>query len=217
MTKLWTLAAIALAWLPLRVDAAPITFGFGGTVTSVTLNGDPIVLDQLAALGVVPGAPIVGTYVFESTTPESGGGVPANYNDAIIFAEVDVGSYHLEGPSVAFPNSIGASPDVYDLTVGLSDSPDLLTANVFLGVVLFATAESGPLFATSDLPLSPPDLMGVDQRIVRLLAGDPIAGRTEISFDLTTLFLVPEPSALWLAVVGIGLVVLLRRQHPRPA
>ena len=104
VTVLWLLAA--LGGYAQRSVAEPVTFAFEGEVTSFLTQR---VEDDMALLGVQVGTPFRGSYVFESTTPESTVS-PGMYFDALLGFEIEVGGWRASMDPAPTANSIDMIP-----------------------------------------------------------------------------------------------------------
>ena len=195
---LWVMFLGSLSITP--ASAAPVTFNFAGTVTSVG-----------SSLGASPfgSGPILlsGSYTFTPPTPNTGTGSPiATYNNTISNLTFQLGTYS-NTPGTITPNSI-------------------IVANNFLGgdAYLVASRFSGPAvngrnplafeidllgnsnaFANNSLPTTPPSLSSFTTQTFRILFTG--GGHTLVLGTLTSLTAVPLPTAILL--FGAGLVALV--------
>jgi len=179
--------------------AGPVIWAFEGEVTGI--------YDPQNCLGgaVEVGSPLSGYYTFESTTPASPLG-SGYYPDAITAITGSVGDLPFFGPTGP-PNSIyvidgGGFPPSYDnysmvTGVGLQNRDLVFSINL--------RDPTGTFFSSLTLPLVPPSLDAIDLSAsgIRLLAKSEDLG---IAAQITTLVVVPEPTALALLVAGVALV-----------
>ena len=172
-------------------SATSIRFAFSGTVTAATP-------EVFAALGVVPGATIDGYYDFDPNTPRDAYSHDAWYNDPFTDVFLRVGSYTARGPIGACCDVISGRESVYQVIVGLADTPNLVRFGTLQ--ILFSAGDV-PFFADDSLPTQPPDLSLVDPGgIMRILFQGGTGGTTHpgpptrawIHFTLDELQLVVE-------------------------
>jgi hypothetical protein len=183
-------AASLLASLP--AAAVPIEFGFTGFVT--------VVVDMPFGYGT----PISGSYVFESTTPS-----PASdgiYEGAVLSVSFTVGT-----TPVTIAGAIESSIDVNTLTIVpysvqvqcTTCAPEEISS---FGLSLW---RAGSPTGGGALPLTPPAL--------DLFSGQ-LSARTRdgvLFGELTSMFLVPEPSTGTLVAIGFAAAALYRRYDSR--
>ena len=200
--------------------ATPVTWSFEGVL--FVIEGHQPELDQLAALGVVDGAPFDGTLTFESTTTDSD---PPNglYDEAISEVNVRVGSWALSrdetrrteirvSPALFFPPIIDVGPRI-SFSASLNDDPDVSDAHYQFYIVFDIEATLGAL------PLDPAQLgaYSLASSVLREnhCFNPGFCPGTEFDFQVQTLALVaPEPGALPLVGAGalaLGVARLLRR------
>ena len=189
--KYLVVTAALLVTAPLGVSptsAASIRFAFSGTVTAATP-------EIFAAFGVVPGATIDGYYDFDPNTPRDAYSHDASYNDPFTDVFLRVGSYTARGPIGACCDVISGRESVYQVIVGLADTPNLVRFGTLQ--ILFSAGDV-PFFADDSLPTQPPDLSLVDPGgfgFVRFFGGttqpEPPT-RAQIDFTLDELQLVVE-------------------------
>src|SRR5262245_21176688 len=108
-----TLLALAAAFAacalgaPIAAGAAPVPWTFDATVRNFFSDPSPGPRAQLAALGIVEGAPVSGAITFDTATrdvtPDPSVG---SFLGAILAATVDVGSLHLSLAHGLSPNSV---------------------------------------------------------------------------------------------------------------
>jgi hypothetical protein len=175
--------------------AAPIEFGFTAVVFS-NVGGIPA------------GTPIVGSYVFESTTP---GQLPfpgqrLDYPGAISSLSFALGAAMFSasvGTNVIVVDN-GTLGDGYEVTVSVNSGS--LGSGLF--DLLLVDAHQAMLSSTT-LPLVPPLLSDAELRavVIRVDGGD------QINADLTSLFVIAEPSSLRLVALGMLVASAMRRRR----
>jgi len=199
-------------WFPaVECVAAPITFDFTGTVTSIIVypNYSPPPPD------VFVGAAVLGSYTFESTVTDGS-------------AATNTGMYVSSGSPYGFAVQVGSLSviDDYVRIFVLSDSyafPQYNASSEYkmpgynAGIaLLFPT---GPVFPTDSLPTAPPDLNSFANRGGNItyypLAGMGTMQGYRVSFRLDSLTTpIPEPMSLTLValgIIGIGALRFCRR------
>jgi hypothetical protein len=212
----------ALAILPIASHAAPITFNFSGTVTSID---DPL----NAFAGVVAGTTFSGSYTFESTTPDAAPGDPTDgrYAGAITAFSLTIGGHSLFGPGDDLsPNQIrvrdntGATGNIDSYNV----LADLQNYGGYSDIDVLRLGGQGPntVFGSDALPLTPDFFASLAVTFFRLVLYEG-SGPTKVQAGLidgtltsmTTTTSVPEPSTLgMLGLAMIGLA-LMRRRYAR--
>jgi hypothetical protein len=193
-----------------EVQAVPVIFAFGGTVTQTSFDPDDP-FNNTIQFGTLIG----GIYVFESTTANA---IPPP-------ADASLGSYSVSGPpygmtvniggnifntnellNIGVANNIGPGVDQYTVLAqqgtpgGLSD---------FLTLELFLQDDQGTAFSSTALPLTPPDLSQFEVHQFRLDALQTIGGTVfqyEIQGSVNSLARIPEPGTV--PLLGAGLVGL---------
>lgn len=184
------------------VAGEPVTFEFAGEITYVRDH------DDVLGGAVSVGSPFSGLYTFESTTEPTrpGGGF---YTDAIVAVSGEVAGLPFNGPVQGISNSISVANDV------ISEGYDAYSVRVgvdLLGETLACSFgmrdDTGAVFTTNALPLTPPDLEFFDSVPFSLGAPSELLG---LSGELT--YLVPEPGTL--VFLGLGGVLLAIRRHTR--
>ncbi|HKY06936.1 MAG TPA: PEP-CTERM sorting domain-containing protein, partial [Candidatus Binatia bacterium] len=185
---------IAVHYAP--AGASPITFSFSGTLVFV----DPSLSGTFS-----PGQTISGTYTFESTTPDSDPGNPnfGGYPGANTNLSFVAGSYtgSFGGPAFNATNvglSFPGPFDVYQVNIPLA-GPNVGSATPFQFALDIRDLDQTAL-ASDALPLTPPDLALFETRAITLIFDD----NSFVVASLDSLQQVPEPSALFLLVVGIA-------------
>lgn len=198
-------ATVLLA--PVAAKAAPVTFSFTGTVTAV---------DAALAGEFSLGESVVGSYTFESTTPDSDPGDPTLgiYDNAITAFSATFGGDYTVTQGLDNDISVANGPpgnDVYQVFLTNPTAPTV--AGLSLGALFLGIGDfESNVFNSDALPLTPPDLAEFDFDISGAIFLDsPI--NQGMNFQLTSLTLVPEPSTL--AFVALGLMgVCCHRRKP---
>jgi hypothetical protein len=205
----WLLAIVGLLTFlgTPEVRAAPVQFTFTGSVTDIPVNDTSLV--------VSPGDSIIGSYTFESTTPDGA-------------ASATEGSYTApSGAPYGLSVTIGGNPfstqdflnigianfgllgDVYTV---LGCSPDVGCTDLELEIALRDI--DGTAFSSDALPLTPPLLSLFEIRTFHVFA---LLGGNELQIEGTIDALtcptcvptpIPEPGTLGLMVAGLVLVGL---------
>ena len=134
--------------------ATPIQFCFNGRVTDVF--GSPSRLEAVAALGVVVDADVVGTYTFESETPDRFPNDPTvgAYGDAVLALELEIGLFRVTLNPQRSLNQISVDPFRYHVVAGVEPDPTFPSDPfVEIGLNNYPIA----IFPDDSLPLEPPD------------------------------------------------------------
>jgi hypothetical protein len=156
--------ALGLASAPGTAAAAEVEFGWTGTIVAV----DPGLAVSLPALaGIEVGASVVGSYMFESTTPDAEPSpTEGQYPGAIVSWRMQLGIYSVDRDPAGPLNGIDVVRDLYfslyQALASVAATPPFpgfaaLDAEVFL----LSIRPTG--LTTDDLPLSPPSLELWDQ------------------------------------------------------
>ena len=205
MPKLLTALLSGALLVPWLAHADVITFNFTGTVTQVPV-------DDLAT-GIQPGDALAGTFTFDPATPDL---IPSPLS----------GSYLSTGPAFGMTLSIdGLTFSQFgSLDIGILDSfvdqYTVTASSALLSLELFLQDNSGTIFNSDTLPLSPPQLSAFAERDFHLDQTDALGSETQVDGRITTLTSsavssVPEPSSLLLLLTaGVSLAVYrLVRPH----
>ena len=196
--------ALALL-LSTSANAAPITFAFTG---KVIVESHPTIEMFM---------PMIGTYTFESTTPNTGSApFEGIYQGAILSVSASV-------PDAAFSILLTTSPggssviSVLDKTLGAftdSYSGQAATAagDHFLFVMMESPFSDESLISGVGLPVVPPSRSVVSSETWQL-SGPTIGGGFE--FEIDSLTLVPEPASGLLLGVGVTALLACRRAGRR--
>jgi hypothetical protein len=220
--------AIALLALPTQASAALVRWHFTGRVVQITGDvggSNPAKIASLGALGVVPNAPVSGSFAFESTTPDS---QPADtavgeYLGAISDLVLRAGNYTTRngaiGPMsnaivVATPAAVPLSPAIYTNSTG-SDSPQVAANDVLF--VLDLAGGALPI-VTDALPTTPPN-PALAEQVTFVLVSD---NEYVIAFELDSLSATAPtpvttlpPASAALLVLALGAALGLARQTGR--
>jgi hypothetical protein len=187
---------LAAPWLA----HANITFDFAGEVLQVPI-------DDLAT-GIQPGDAITGTFTFDPASPDL---IPASSS----------GSYLSTGPAFGMTVSIdGLSfSESGSLDIGILksfvDQYTVTASSPMLSLELFFQDNSGTVFNSDALPLSPPLLSAFAERDFHLDQTDALGNETQVDGRITALTgsvvsTVPEPSFLMLLFMTAVLFALYR-------
>jgi hypothetical protein len=192
------LGALSAPWL---ARAGPITFNFTGTVSQVPIDD--------FATGIQFGDSITGSFTFDSAAV-----------DAI--AASTAGSYTSTGPAFGITAAIGPSALLFlapgSMNIGILNTfVDQYTghaSSATLVLDLFFQDNSGAVFSSDGLPLSPPPLAAFAQREFHLDQTDGAGAETQVDGAITSLTCgsgcaattVPEPSTAWFLLAGTTLL-----------
>jgi hypothetical protein len=183
--------ALGLVLSAPAVRAELAEFELSGVVSTVGSNGDPSFLERLAELGVVPGAPLEATLVYDTETPPTAS--PGSYDRAVRFARVRIEDYELRGPLFVGPFANARVTIAMNgglifrvSSTQMEDAPDVLMPEADNGSQIFEFAISGePFFESLDLPSELPDLSaGAHTSLGRFFGFDPLAHRFGIGFEI---------------------------------
>ncbi len=183
--------ALGLVLSAPAVRAELAEFELSGTVSTVGSNGDPSFLERLAELGVVPGASLEATLVYDTETPPTA--TPGSYDRAVRFARVRIEDYELRGPLFVGPFAnarvtiaMNGGPIFRVSSTQMEDAPDVLMPEVDNGSQIFEFSISGePFFESLDLPSELPDpSAGAHTSLGRFFGFDPLAHRFGIGFEI---------------------------------
>jgi hypothetical protein len=203
----WLLAIVGLLAMfgTPEVRAAPVQFTFTGSVTDIPVNE--------TSLAVSPGDLIIGSYTFESTTPDGA-------------ASATEGSYTAPpgppyGLSVTVGGNLFSTNDFLNVGVAnfgplgdfytvLACSPDVSCADLEMEIALQDL--DGTAFSSDALPLTPPALGLFEIRNFHVFA---LLGGSELQIEGTIETLtcpacvptvIPEPSTVVLLASGLVLL-----------
>jgi hypothetical protein len=186
--------------------AVPITFSFTGIVTNV---------DSPLAVEFSLGESVVGSYTFESTTADIDPGDPTtgHYDNAITaFTATFGGDYTV---TQGLDNDIFVADglpgnDVYSLFLTNPTAPTV--AGLSLGALSIGLIDTdSSVFSSDALPLTPPNLSDFEiDSSGTIYLGSP---NQTMDFQLTSLTLVPEPTTLALATLGLVGIGYRRRKR----
>lgn len=198
--RLFSSAVAILLVFSLVGTAAPVTFGFTGVVTAV---------DAGLAAEFSLGEPVIGNYSFDSATPDAAPGDSSfgNYNNTITSFTATFGGDYIVTQGVDNDILVSDGPlppnnwnDVYDAI--LTNPTASTVGGLTLKILILGLTDTGKAVFNSDsLPLTPPDLSEFESNDSLMLFGSPNQGMT---FRLTSFTLVPEPSSLTFAGLGLS-------------
>lgn len=202
-------------------QGAPIRFGFTGHVTDVLYRG--VRGGGSAAIsnaGIEVGTLVSGSYLFESSTPDSNPDPRIGQYSALISGELSVGSHHSTfspGPhsAIGVTTSLGnTSPHSRYYFLGADINTPLAgfdSGNVSIDVA----NPTSTSFLSADLLVEPPDLadfppLATSPQLLLAFYGSSTTG---ILVDFDDFFLVnPEPSSGGLLALGLLLLAGARRR-----
>jgi hypothetical protein len=192
---------------PEIAQAVGVKFAFTGVVAEV---------DAALAAEFSPGESLVGSYTFESTTPDSSPGDPVvgRYANAIIqFTATFDGDYTVTLGSDNEISIANGPPgnDVYQVFLTNPTAPPV--GGLSLGALFFGLADrSSTGLGSKSLPLTPPSLPAFElDSSGAIYLSRP---NQSVRFRLTSLTLVPEPSCCALAFLGLLGIGLDRKRYP---
>jgi len=205
-----------------RASAAEITFQWYGTVSFV----DPSYSGVLSPLGIVVGAPMRGSYTFESTTADTAPGDPdlGEYTGAIVAWEMSLGHLDFSLDAGGSVNEISVVLDTsehfYNPAASVNESPATagLPPNLTGDVLLLDVSKT--VITDDSLPLSPPQLPDFTAALVGIFDED--TALVVIDADMTLLWdanAVPglsTPALLMLAALLVAAGVGLQRTVLQP-
>jgi hypothetical protein len=181
--------------------SSPITFQFTGTISQVPV--DEVFGD------ITQGQPIAGDFTFESVSPDLVPGDPS------------VGSYQAPaGPPYAFNVNFAGHVLLADDSLGIAvfnasvDQYSVMATNALLSEILeiFLQDNTGTVFASDSLPLSPPPLSAFASSPVAFSLDATLgAGEVQVNGIIDSLACascsataVPEPSSTALLAGALG-------------
>ena len=182
-----------------------VIFAVEGEITSVEDD------DKLLGGAVTVGSPFAGTYTFDPLTPDSDPHPRRGlYWDAIIDISGNVAGVPFSGPIGAL-NAIDVQDDFTSSTLDeYYVRADITMGELGLDMLVGLLDGTGNMFASDELPVSPPEIASLDTR--RLMIFDssetiPVS----LAGDVASLTVVPEPMTLTMIVLGTLLVARPRR------
>jgi len=207
--------AAAAAFRPVTLSAALVTFAFEAVHD----------IDERPFRNLVPGQVVRGTYTFDSATPPTTFGTTVFYTGTIKSASVElvgIGTATSTGTAdiiVGHPTTfVGSNPrtaDFYNLDgIPMSGfSVGGIESSTIIGLFLTLEDDTKTAFSSTALPLVAPDISQfADEHSILLNFQISGGGQNASPFRLTSLITVPEPSAIWLLIPG--LLILLKRGKP---
>ena len=214
---LGALCASVFSFITTSSHATSITFGFAGTVSSI--SGVTNALGGSVDVGTV----FSGQYNFESTTAGTSSSIGTNYFSAVTSATVTIGGNKFDrsgvnstitvadGAMVASSSGI-VQADIYKVVIPLF-------SQFAFSITLFDSTNTA--FNDMTLPLVPPDIAKFDPQN-NMLLGMPHQfeiheqlplGTIGIAGIITSIYSVPVPAAVWLFGSGLlGLVCVAKRK-----
>jgi hypothetical protein len=198
------LTASMLLWASITVSpatAASITFIFTGTVDS---SWGPFSKNQA----------VMGSYIFESTTSNTGSGTTGEYKGALngpnTNLNVTIGSYHASlapgDNKIVVENPSGFSRDSYEVKGFFSGDVNGYAARSFELELEKPSTNQNLFFNGVALPTTSPSVSSFAERSLELVFGHGEHSHT-LNITLNTLTAVPLPAAVIL--FGAGLVALI--------
>lgn len=215
---LGALCASVFSFITTSSHATLITFGFAGTVSSIS--------DVTNALGgsVDVGTVFSGQYNFESTTVGTCSPICTSYFPAVTSATVTIGGNKFDR------SGLNSTITVADGAMFASSSGIIVQADIYQVVIPLFTEFAFSItlvdsfntaFNDMTLPLVPPDIAKFDPQN-NMLLGMPHqfeiheqvpSGTIGIAGIITSIYSVPVPAAVWLFGSGLlGLVCLAKRK-----
>ena len=213
-SKVLGLLVAVVATLPMAAQAAPITFSFTGTITSIN---DPL----NAFAGISSGTAFSGSYTFDSTTPDADGSeTVGRYAGALQAFTLNIGAYSLTFPGEGSPNQVvvrnnigaGGTIDTYNVLA------DFVAFGGYGDFDLLGLGGQGPntVFGSDALPSTPDFFADLATTTFWLDLKEQSKGSTGALRGtltaLTTTTSVPEPGVLGLLGLGLLGLGLMRRQ-----
>ena len=208
---LGALCASVFSFITTSSHATLITFGFAGTVSSIS--------DVTNALGgsVDVGTVFSGQYNFESTTAGTSSSIGTNYFSAVTSATVTIGGNKFDrsglnsiitvadGAMVASSSGIVVQADIYKVVIPLF-------SQFAFSITLFDSTNTA--FNDMTLPLVPPDIAKFDPMPNQFEIHEQLpSGTIGIAGIITSIYSVPVPAAVWLFGSGLlGLVCVAKRK-----
>lgn len=196
--------ALLAALLPSIASAFPVTFQFGGTVTSAS-SGSPALGAPWNTSGAAAGSPVSLSYTFESTTPDINasptvGGYALAVTGASLTINAATATFPATGTGISVSN--GQAPGVDQYFVFFFGVPGATE----LSINLIDNTDSS--FPTDALPTNL-NLANFSSRTGELVADRPFGQQIKFRLD-TFQAIVPEPTALC-SIATFALVARRRR------
>ncbi len=169
-------------------QAGPVTWVFEGEAT--------LVVDHNNVLGgtVDVGSPLLGQFTFDLTGERAG-----FYEGAILSLSGTLGGVSFSGP-IGKANSISVYNDIPFDSFGLDTGINVASTTGFFQIGLFDS--SGRVFSSNELPFAPPSINAIDAdgAVFAFGRSDETLG---VNGELSSILLVPEPSAGVLLLIGV--------------
>ena len=208
---LGALCASVFSFITTSSHATSITFGFAGTVSSI--SGVTNALGGSVDVGTV----FSGQYNFESTTAGTSSSIGTNYFSAVTSATVTIGGNKFDrsgvnstitvadGAMVASSSGIVVQADIYKVVIPLF-------SQFAFSITLFDSTNTA--FNDMTLPLVPPDIAKFDPMPNQFEIHEQLpSGTIGIAGIITSIYSVPVPAAVWLFGSGLlGLVCVAKRK-----
>ncbi len=208
---LGALCASVFSFVTTSSHATLITFGFAGTVSSIS--------DVTNALGgsVDVGTVFSGQYNFESTTVGTCSPICTSYFPAVTSATVTIGGNKFDR------SGLNSTITVADGAMFTSSSGIVIQADIYQVVIPLFTEfafsitlvdSTNTAFNDMTLPLVPPDIAKFDPMPNQFEIYEQVpSGTIGIAGIITSIYSVPVPAAVWLFGSGLlGLVCLAKRK-----
>lgn len=208
---LGALCASVFSFITTSSHATLITFGFAGTVSSIS--------DVTNALGgsVDVGTVFSGQYNFESTTVGTCSPICTSYFPAVTSATVTIGGNKFDR------SGLNSTITVADGAMFTSSSGIVIQADIYQVVIPLFTEfafsitlvdSTNTAFNDMTLPLVPPDIAKFDPMPNQFEIYEQVpSGTIGIAGIITSIYSVPVPAAVWLFGSGLlGLVCVAKRK-----
>lgn len=199
------------------VRAAPVTYQFGGTISSV----DPLLAGEIS-----PDATFFGSVTFDTSTADSDPNPTRGvYTPAPAFSLVVGGlSYSRNSGgsgSVTIQNEFSPSVDSFLANSGGQIIGQEILGYSAFGIFLLLEDYTGTAFSGDGFPLDPPDFSDFDLASFRMQFRNDLGEAVGIAGSLNFLreeniVSIPEPASLMLFGLSLACLGLLRQRHQFP-